>query len=138
MSYWIYKCNSKNQRHQVDHGDWERFFSRGRAGEWGTTDLVPALHQLKVGDTILAHQSDRNELVGVARVTEMTRRRKCLAVILAPVEREGVKVRPSKKSDSRIAGIDALMPGKVKTIYDISANDARHLLKVAKARSGRG
>lgn len=136
MSYWIYKCNSKNASHQNHFGDWTAFFNKTRDGgvlRWGTSEIVPRLADLETGDTVIAHQTDRNELVGVARVIEMKRCGEYLDVMLAPVEEIGVKVRPLKKSDERIGELDALRPGPIKTIYDISPRDAKYFLAKARA-----
>jgi hypothetical protein len=134
---WIYKCNSLNQPHQIAHGDWEKFFSSGQAKEWGSTKWLPKLAVLNEGDTILAYQTDRNELVGLARVLRWQRRGPFQQVILKPVERIGTKVRPLKQADARIANIGALQPGPIKTIYYITAVDARRLVNAASTQKRR-
>lgn len=128
---WIYKCNSGNHPYQVTHGDWNDFFIEGGASEWGSTERVPALADARRGDTILAYQTDRNELVGLARVSRLRPRSGFLDLILKPIRKIGVKVRPLKALDPRIAAIPALKPGPIRTLYSITGPDAKRLLRAA-------
>jgi hypothetical protein len=129
--FWIYKCNSRQHPHQVAYGDWSDFFLGEHDDEWGSTEWVPALSNAERGDTILAYQTDRNELVGLAKVTGFRRRGGFFDIILHPVKKISVKVRPLKKQDSKIAAIPALQPGPIQTLYEISATDANRLLRAA-------
>lgn len=132
---WVYKCNSKNRPYQVAYGDWQKFFETGRIDKWGSTEWTPALAEAKKGDTIIAYQTDRNELVGIARVVEHKARGRYQDLMLKPVEMIGVKVRPLKNADPKVAVIPALQPGPIRTLYAISGTDARRLLKKAGAKS---
>ncbi len=85
---------------------------------------------MKRGDIIIAYQTNRNELVGIARVRQSCELDSYLH--LKPIETIRVKVRPLKESDQRIASIPALQGGPIQTIYAISESDARRLLKAAK------
>lgn len=131
--FWIFKCNSLQHSYQLAYGDWNDFFGRATERRWGTTEYVPALSKARRGDTILAYQTDRNELVGLAKVTALRPRGRYLDLILRPMKRIGVKIRPLKESDRRIAGIPALQPGPIRTLYDISRTDAKRLLRAAGA-----
>ncbi len=131
MACWIYKCNGRQHPYQVAYGDWNEFFSAGKADEWGSTEWVPDLTRLKVGDSILAYQTDRNELVGLAIVRGWRTRKSFLDLILQPKECIGAKVRPLKQADGRIAKIPALQPGPIQTIYEITFGDARRLVAAA-------
>jgi hypothetical protein len=133
MAWWIYKCNSRQHSDQVAWGDWRDFFDGDSEREWGSTRWVPALADLSPGDMILAYQTDRNELVGLAEVATLAKRRKNLDLILRPIERIGVKVRPLKNADLRIASIPALQPGPIMTVYPIEVEDAHRLLTAAGA-----
>lgn len=132
--FWIYKCNSLQRPYQVTYGDWSDFFVGARERAWGTTEDVPAVSDAKRGDIILAYQTNRNELVGLARVAALRPRDNHLDLILKPIRKIGVKVRPLKKSDRKIAAIPALQPGPIRTLYEITASDARHLLRAAGVR----
>lgn len=131
MPWWVYKCNSDEHEHQRVSGNWLAFFNGGTNGQWGSTQDVPALGQLKRDDMIIAYQTNRNELVGLATVRQSCDRDTYL--YLTPIETIGKKVRPLKKADSSIAAIPALRQGVVKTIYDISEADAQRLLQAAGA-----
>lgn len=127
MNWWVYKCNSKGLPYQNAWGDWDDFFNDPNE-HWGSSDWVPALEELEKGDMIIAYQTDRNELVGIAQV-----RQPCdydTYLYLDPIEIIGVKVKPLK-SDPKVAAIPAFKPGPIKTIYDISETDAKRLLKAA-------
>jgi hypothetical protein len=130
---WVYKCNSKNHPYQVAYGDWNELFRRNATIEWGSTESVSALSQASAGDAVLAYQTDRNELVGVAEVQQLKRHGSKQLLMLKPVKKIGVKVRPLKESDKRIARIPALQPGPIRTLYPIDHADAERLLRAAGA-----
>ena len=129
MSWWVYKCNSRQHEYQREYGDWRDLFGKNQTDDWGSSELVPDLARLKRGDMVIAYQTDRNELVGIAEVHQTCERDTYL--YLTPIKTIGAKVRPLKKSDPEIASIPALQPGPVKTIYEISTHDAQILLKAA-------
>ncbi|MCC5828220.1 MAG: hypothetical protein JJU36_02120 [Phycisphaeraceae bacterium] len=137
MAWWIYKCNSRKGEHKFLSGDWNDFFERTTHGKrrrvednWGSVEIVPALRKLHRGDMVIAHQTDRNELVGVAKVGQSCHKDGFLH--LDPVEEIRVKVRPLKNADPKIASIPALQPGPIKTVYEITATDADRLLRAAR------
>ena len=70
MSWWIYKCNSQNRDYQRSWGDWKEFFDGDSDEDWGSTQWVPELSKLKEGDMVIAYQTNRNELVGLAKVRQ--------------------------------------------------------------------
>ena len=129
--YWVYKCNSKNREYQRTYGDWAEVFESQSPQWWGTTKIVPELSKASVGDTILAYQTDRNELVGVARVVSWKPQGKFKRLILQPVRTISVRVRPLKEGSSKVARIPALQPGQIRTLYPISRADATALLRAA-------
>jgi hypothetical protein len=130
MAWWVYKCNSQNNFYQGAYGDWRDYFDGDPNQEWGSRDWIPALAELRKGDTLIAYQTNRNELVGLVRVRQSCEQD--TFVYLEPVERiKPVKVRPLKKSDPQIAAIPAFKPGPIQTIYEISLSDAQRLLKAA-------
>jgi len=131
MRWWIYKCNSRPQPYQRAYGDWREFFDAGVVDAWGSSDWIPALSRLTAGDRIIAYQTNRNELVGIATVTQSTAQD--TYVYLKPVEKIGVKVRPLKLADEKIATIPSLQPGPIQTIYDITNEDAQRLVAAARA-----
>src|SRR5438876_4985802 len=129
---WIYKCNSQNRPHQAAYGDWNDFFFEDATGQWGSTEWCRSdLRNAKRGDTILAYQSNRNELVGIVKVIRWKSRGDYRDLILKPLHRIGVKVKPLKESDPRIDAIPALKPGRIQTLYPIDRSDANLLLQAA-------
>jgi hypothetical protein len=129
MAWWVYKCNSKGLPYQKAWGDWNDLFHGDPSEHWGSSQRISALEKLKKGDMIIAYQTDRNELVGIAQV-----RQPCdydSYLYLDPIEIIGVKVRPLRKADSKIHAIPAFKPGLIQTIYKISEADAKRLLKAA-------
>ncbi len=132
-AFWIYKCNSKGREYQRTYGDWAEVFATTEAQWWGTTKVVPELANAQEGDTILAYQTDRNELVGVARVVGWKPHGKYKRLILKPVRTIGVRVRPLKDTSPIVARIPALQPGPIRTLYPISRADATALLGAAGA-----
>lgn len=133
--FWVYKCNS-DQGTDGDSGDWAVVFATTNAQPWGSTKWVPKLSEARVGDTVIAYQTDRNELVGVARVISWQRRGKFKELILKPVRKIGVRVRPLKAANRKVARIPALQrgSGSMRTLYKISREDALTLFKAAGAR----
>jgi hypothetical protein len=130
-AFWIYKCNGKDRDYQRAFGDWAEVFESTKAQWWGTTKIVPELARAAVGDTILAYQTDRNELVGIARVVAWKRQGQYNRLVLKPTRTIGVRVRALKEANARVARIPALQPGPIRTLYPISPRDARTLLKAA-------
>src|SRR5882724_8747237 len=104
MAWYVYKCNNQNNDYQGAFGDWQDFFNNPDQ-QWGHIDWTPDLERLDVGDMVIAYQTERNELVGVARVRQACD--KDGHVYLDAVERIGAKVRPLKRRSSRIAAIPA-------------------------------
>lgn len=136
MSFWVYKCNANDHPSHVCRGDWEEVFSQNRPMPWGKTEFIPAFRKLSVGDLVIAYQTDRNEIIGLAEVVKLRRYDEHQELIVRPVERIGVHVRPLKKLDKRIAALSCFKQAKIATIYDISTADAWHLLNVAVAQAG--
>ncbi len=132
LPIWVYKCNSRNLPYQRSYGDWAEFFRARRPRWWGRVAWTPELSKLRPGDIVLAYQSNRNELVGIAKVLRWKRhRRHGLLPILQPLQLVGVRIRPLKKSHPEIAAIPAFKGGPIRTLYEISVSDARRLLKAA-------
>jgi len=130
-AYWIYKCNAKGHEYQRTYGDWAEVFASTEAQWWGTTKIVPELANARVGDMILAYQTDRNELVGTARVVAWKRQGPHKRLVLKPTRPIGVRVRGLKERSTRVAKIPALQPGPIRTLYPISTPDAKALLAAA-------
>jgi hypothetical protein len=134
MTCWVYKCNSQNRENQRAFGDWREFFEENEPDQhWGNSEWVPDLAQLEQGALVIAYQTDRNEIVGLAKVRQSTRRDGCLH--LRPVSKIGVKVHPLKV-DPAIDAIKAFKPGPVRTIYTISDEEAILLLEAAGVEPG--
>jgi hypothetical protein len=129
MMTWIYKCNATNSAGPAT-GDWRDLFDQGDE-TWGD-DTLKGMQKVRRGDRILAVQSDRHELVGVAQVLGFVRHRKRRHVRLRAIEHLRVKLPPLKKGDPRIASMPALQGGPVATIYDVSEADAERLLSAAR------
>jgi hypothetical protein len=136
MNWFVYKCDIQNRKYQNAYGDWRDFFDERkehfdeRKEQWGHTDWVRRhqLDQLEQGDLIIAYQTNRNEIVGLAEVWQSTKTDGYL--YLRPRIRIGVKVRPLK-ADPAIDAIKAFQPGVVQTIYSITGEEARQLLRAA-------
>jgi hypothetical protein len=133
MNYWVYKCNSRAPDYAGSWGDWwEHVFEPGGERAWGLTTLK-GVGDVRIGDVLLAYQTDRNELVGTARVTgfepDGTNRR----IVIVPTEIIRAKVRPLKR-DPRIRAVAAFAPiGDIRTVYAIDREDALYVLRAARA-----
>lgn len=131
MSYWVYKCNARAPDYAGSWGDWwEHVFEPGDERPWGLTTLK-GVGDIRIGDVLLAYQTDRNELVGTARVTGFEPDGKQRRIVIEPTEIIRAKVRPLK-SDSRIGALSAFAPGDIRTAYSIDPDDALHLLRAAR------
>ena len=132
MSFWIYKCNSKRAEYQNAYGDWEEVFSGPGEQSWGSTEymrnLVELRDRIKPGDIIIAMQTNRNELVGLANVVGFKKRNGFDELFLEPLTRIGEKVLPLKKRNPAVARIPALQGGPIRSIYEITDKDAKVLL----------
>src|SRR6266496_2625468 len=115
--FWVYKCNARKPPRWVRYGDWNDFFVDGIVREWGSTEWTPAIAKVKRGDTIIAYQTDRNELVGLAKVISLKPMGQHRELILKRLRPIGVKVRALKALDRRVAAIPAFQPGPIRTLY---------------------
>ena len=134
LDFWVYKCNSKGHDYQRTWGDWAEVFESEDPQWWGTTRVVPELANAKVNDRIFAYQTDRNELVGLVKVVGWQRDGRYKKLVVKPIESLGVRVRPLKEADRRLARIPALQPGPIRTLYPIAGRDAALLLRAAGSR----
>lgn len=135
MSFWVYKCNDTDHPDQVVHGDWEYVFGAQKPVQWGSTEYTSDLEKLSAGDLLIAYQTERNEVVGLAEVIRFKQVGQHKQLYVQSLERFGVALRPLKKIDARIREMDAFKAGPIRTIYRITTSDAWHLLAVVKAQA---
>ncbi len=133
MNFWVYKCNARQPSYAQSWGDWwVDVFQPGGARTWGETTLK-GVDQIRVGDVLLAYQTDRNELVGTAEMIGFKRAGRERRIVIAPTETIRAKVRPLKR-DPRIKALSAFAPiGDIRTAYAIDRDDALHVLRAARA-----
>jgi hypothetical protein len=131
MAFWVYKCNSSGVNGPT-YGDWRDVFKSQAIRPWGQPDITPDLEQLQKSDVLLSYQTDRNELVGTAKVVGFSTKSGVPKLLVKPTEKIGVKVRDLKKADPRIRAIPAFQGGIIATLYDISSGDAKYMLQVAR------
>lgn len=131
MRGWVNKCNSRELPYQKAYGDWEEFFTSNVTRRWGSTEWRPGISVLKPGDIIIVYQTNRNEIVGLAKVVRFDKPGSEGYCYLRPLRRISVKVRPLKVSHAEIAAIPAFKAGPIKTVYDITLQDAERLLQAA-------
>lgn len=136
MRYYIYKCNSRGPDYAPQYGDWNHVFERNKPTPWGRVTAHPEFGSLRAGVRLIAQQSDRNELVGVAEVVGFRGRGRDRVLMVRPIERLGVRIRPLKQADARIAAIPALQGGPIQTLYSITTSDAKYYLRAARAAKG--
>ena len=103
----------------------------GRSGEWGSTEWVKALGKAQPGDPMLAYQTDRNELVGLAKLVTLKPRGEYHDLILKPLKRIGVKFPSLKELDGKIAEIPAFQPSWPKTLYPVDHSNVQRLFRTA-------
>lgn len=137
MNYWVYKCNTKGTSVGNNNwGDWEE--EDGMLGDapfgWGRIGQVPDIEVLKTGDMVIAHQSDRARLVGVAEVVGFRNGE----LMLRPAELLQVNMRKLKKKYADVGRIPAYQGGPIRSIYEISTKDAENLLRRARNEAGVG
>src|SRR5882672_3959019 len=120
----------RDQLRRSRHGRLARIFREWRC-DMGRRH-PKGMKWVHAGDQIIAVQSDRHELVGVARVIGFVKDRGRRRIRLHPSESIGVKIPPLKKGSRAIAAIPALQGGPVATIYEISDTDAARLLEAAR------
>jgi Protein NO VEIN, C-terminal len=130
VATWVYKCNRRGT-FGPERGDWEFVFASATPVAWGPPSSIPALDDLRPGDLLLCYQTDRNLLVGLARVTGFRGAGRGRRVVVQALRRIGTKVRPLKMKDRRIGRIPALQGGRIQTIYPISTADADLLVRSA-------
>lgn len=103
MAYWVYKCNSRNRVGQY-YGDWQNVFDRAPDPvRWGCLDKLRGPKELKKGDTVLADQSGRKELVGI--VSLCVRQWRLLTFALRDLQRTRRCARLSSATQSTAHGV---------------------------------
>jgi predicted Zn-ribbon and HTH transcriptional regulator len=131
MSYWVYKCNARGPSYAGSWGDWwKHVFEPGGTREWGVLTLK-GVDRIKVGDVLLAYQTDRNELVGTAEMVGFKHKGADRRIVIRPTEIIRTKILPLK-ADPKIAKLSAFAPGDIRTAYEISPADAVYLLRAAR------
>lgn len=129
MNWWVYKNNSTDHTTSRLQGDWHDFFDADRISEWGYRSQAPSLGEIKVDDRILCYQSNRNELVGIARAARWKKHEDDRHLYLEPMRRLEVRVRPLKDRSPAVARIDAFRPGPVRTLTAITPAEVRSLFE---------
>lgn len=129
MNWWVYKNNSTTHTTDRLQGDWHEFFDANRIDEWGYESHVRSLGQIKADDRILCYQSNRNELVGIARAARWKSVRGDRHLCLEPLQRVEVRVRPLKKLSAAVRRIDAFRSGPIRTLTWISPTDVKALFR---------
>jgi hypothetical protein len=133
MNYWVYKCNARGESAgNVYSGDWEgddAFGGGYRPFGWGGVDYMPDLLKPQKGDRIIAHQSDRQLLVGVAEVIGVRKGE----FRMRPLERINADMKDLKKRHVAAARIPAYHGGNQHAIREITNRDAETLLRLARA-----
>ena len=126
------QCNSKCHPYSNDFSDWRQFFAGQlpAGGRWGLTSVIPSLANLQPGEFVLAYQTDRNELVGLTRVTHQ-----CGAEVhLEAIEEwHGLRVRSLKQENLELTRIPALGRPARRTLCAITETDAQLLVDAARA-----
>jgi hypothetical protein len=135
MPYWVYKCNSRGSSSRWYEGNWDQFFDKRGENEWGSTKIIRELEKARPGDVVFAYQTNRNELVGIAKVVRFRKRGHYKELILRPVEELHVKIRPLKLHNQAIARIGAFKSGPIHTLYSLTRGEAASLLRAANAQT---
>jgi hypothetical protein len=135
MNWWVYRCNKNSNPYNNAWGDWLQFFAGDLPpnGRWGLTSVCRVLAALRPGDMVLAYQTDRDELVGLAKMMRFEGQE----VHLEPVTKfgRGLRIRRLKNQYPDIAEIRAFQePG---TLYSIAEYHAKNLIEIALREEGK-
>ena len=104
MSFWVYKCNAHPQARNahLPTGDWDYVFKQKKDKEvrWGSSASIPRLvGDLQPGDLVIACQTDRKELVGVAEVVRIEQDDEHTRIVLRGIEELRVQLPLLKRLD---------------------------------------
>ncbi len=134
---WVYKCNSKSSV----GGHWEAFFSRSEPGPWGGTHCINSApsrkiirEDLRVGDYILAWQTDEKVAWGLCRVVELRREGTDIRIVLQAVQRfpSPIPLLAWKKKSRALAAGIAFQPAKVGTLFATTPEEAQEILRICR------
>jgi hypothetical protein len=131
---YVFKCNVKDP----SAGDWSYFFDKMKGrGRWGGTWCIKnsasrniLLNRLRVGDLILAWQSDKQVACGLCRVSKLKTNRKDTSVFLATISRFDPPVRllAFKAVYPGLANGKAFQQGRMGTLFDTTRAEAQAIL----------
>jgi hypothetical protein len=151
MSVWVYKCHYDSPAFASSYGVWLDFFSDPKDGSWGGewSTKSPASQNtirnlMKKGDTIVAYQTDRKEIVGQCKVKAMKDTKAGKAVYLTPVDQyyPPIKIHNLKKKNRQLLKIKAFKQGPLQAVHPIAMQEFRLILnaykKNAKSRKSAG
>ena len=140
---WIYKCNANDVQ---SAGDWNVFFEDlGGAGQWGGTWCINngysrqiLLEQMDFDDLVLAWQTDQRAAIGLCRVTDLPNDGEHIAIHLETVKRfrEPIRLLALKKQFPALANGIGFKQGKLGTLFDTTADEAKIILKLCDASKG--
>ncbi len=133
---WVYKCNARSGA----EGDWNYFFDEmDGEGEWGGTWCIKnrasrkiIRERLKVGDLVLAWQSDKQAALGLCRVSELADDGQDIGIVLETVKRfeQPVKLLEWKGRSPALANGNAFRQGNAGTIFEATPAEAAEILRI--------
>lgn len=128
--WWVYKCNSTGRGRSDLRGDWRRHFQWSKDEDsWGSSGDIEDLQMLNIGDRVVAYQSNTREIVGVV---EVSRKVDSGNVYFRPLMRfVDVHIQSLKQNNTGIRSIGAFKQGVIRTLYRLSAAEAKRLLRAA-------
>lgn len=141
MSVWVYKCHYDSPAFASSYGDWLDFFSDPKDGSWGgewstkspvSENIVKNL--MKKGDTIVAYQTDRKEIVGQCKVQAMKDTKDGKAIYLTPIEQyyPPIKIHDLKRKNRQLLKIKAFKQGPLQALHPIAMQELRFILNAYK------
>ena len=149
---YVYKCKDDPYAGNNAYGNWDNVFDDPNPVRWGgvwatqnPTSIVIFRDELKVGDRILARQTDESAAIGVAEVVGVETAKqgtrygvmKVEHVLLKAVERfpQPVRLHDLKKTTNpELAAVPSLKQGNVATIYRTTRAHAYDLLRACNSR----
>jgi len=139
MSFWLFKWRAAggNQRW---NGDFTKVLPKARgfrARGFESPRCASLWKKIRARDIVFCYQSERRDIVGVAKVVRMSIRNGLRHVDLKPLRHSQtpINIHACKRQHPKLRAADCLQQGSMQTIYRVTIPEAKLLAEVCRVKA---